>query len=52
MTTYSVVFREQVLAAVFTAWVTQDLVPKLPPNSVVVMGTIQPFTNTQKCRLL
>jgi transposase len=30
-------FQTTVNAAVFNAWVIQDLLPKLPPNSVVVM---------------
>ena len=30
-------FQTTVNTAVFNAWVTQDLIPKLPPRSVVIM---------------
>ena len=30
-------FETTIDTAIFTAWVQKDLIPKLPPNSVVIM---------------
>ncbi|MDP3935837.1 MAG: IS630 family transposase [Alphaproteobacteria bacterium] len=40
-------FESTINSEVFTAWVTQDLVPKLPPNSVVVMDNASFHKQTQ-----
>ena len=42
-------FKANINADIFTAWVQQDLLPKLPPNSVIVMdnATFHKRSDTQ-----